>query len=237
MRLDEMVRRLPLNRHGAVDSADTPTESETGVARLADIDALATEWQQRPKRNARINGHLRRMLAQADLTSGRVLEIGAREHPRTEFFPAPEWQYAVLDIEAVGLIPDGLEVVIGDITNCPEIPDESYDVIVSVDVFEHVDRPWKAAAEISRLLKPGGLSYTSTLFSWRYHPVPIDYWRFTPPCLAFLFDQLDTTFCDFDTTERRRDVRGRGKRDRVPIDALGGWRENWRVCHVGTKPA
>lgn len=234
MRLDEMVRRFPLSRQQDVESA---ADESVTAQRLTEIDDLATEWERRPKRNARINGHLRRMLAQSGVSSGRVLEIGARDHPRTEFFPAPDWAYSVMDLDAVGVIPDGLDLVIGDITDCPEIADDTYDVVVSVDVFEHLTRPWKAAEEIARILKPGGLSYTSTLFSWRYHPVPIDFWRFTPPCLEFLFDDLDTVFCDFDAAERRRDVRGRGKRDQVAVDALGGWRENWRVCHVGTKPS
>ena len=39
--------------------------------------------------------------------------------------------------------------------------------------------PWLAAAEIARILKPGGLAITHTLFSWRNHPCPIDYWRFS----------------------------------------------------------
>src|SRR5690606_1930547 len=136
-----------------------------------------------PKRNARINQHIRSALANAGITSGNVLEIGARKRPRLDVFPSPDWEYSVMDIaDTTAEVP----VVIGDITACPEIPDESFDVVVSVDVFEHINRPWLAASEIARILRPGGISYTSTLFSWRYHPVPIDYWRYTPDCLEFL---------------------------------------------------
>jgi SAM-dependent methyltransferase len=35
-------------------------------------------------------------------------------------------------------------------------PDESFDLVVTQDVFEHVLRPAKAFAEIARTLKPGG---------------------------------------------------------------------------------
>ena len=226
---DQTVRqrlRTGTNRGGQPDAID----------RLDAIDQLATDHERRPKRNARINGHLRRHLERAGIHGGRVLEIGARDHPRTHMFSAPDWHYSVMDIEEVGVIPEGLNLVIADITSCPEIPSGSFDAIVSVDVFEHVNRPWLPAAEISRLLRPGGLSYTSTLFPWRYHPVPIDYWRFTPACLEFLFDDLITVEAHFDTAERRRDSRGRGKNDQVEIDALGGFRENWRVVHVGVKP-
>ncbi len=201
--------------------------------RLAEIDRVGDAWTLGPRRNERINRHLRAALADAGLASGRVLEVGARAHPRLDVFAATHWTYEVLDIE------DGscdVPVVVGDITDCGELASESYDVIVSVDVFEHINRPWLAAAEIARLLRPGGLSYTSTLFAWRYHPVPIDYWRFTPDCLDFLFSDLTRVDSGFDTTERRRDIRGRGRRDQVPVDALGGFRENWRVFHVGRKP-
>lgn len=42
-----------------------------------------------------------------------------------------------------------------DITDIPE-PDNSFDAIMCVEVFEHLPEPVKAIAEFSRLLKPGG---------------------------------------------------------------------------------
>jgi SAM-dependent methyltransferase len=204
--------------------------SRADVKRLHDIDAVTGAWSQGPNRDARIDDHLARCIRTAGLSNGRALEIGGRKHPRHHLFPGPSWEYVELDLEP------GPGHLVADITGCPEVPDASFDVIVSVDVFEHITRPWKAAEEIARLLRPGGLSYTSTLFSWRYHPCPIDYWRFTPDCLAFLFEGLETIDVGFDTTERRRDVNGHGRADRLPEDALGGWRENWRVHHVGRKP-
>ena len=73
----------------------------------------------------------------------------------------------------------------------------------------------------------------STLFALRYHPCPIDYFRFTAPGLKSLFD-LDCLYSDFDYSERRRDVRGQGRYALKP-DLLGGWRENVRVHYAGVK--
>lgn len=179
-------------------------------------------------RHERIGAHLTRLCADAGVTGGRVLEIGGRENPHREEFPG--FEYLNLD-----LTETGPGVLLGDITNCPEIPSGSFDVIISVDVFEHVKEPWKAAAEITRLLRPGGFTYHSTLFSWRYHPCPADYWRYTPDALMFLFRDLELVRCDFDAVERRRNLLGKG-RFRLTPDELGGWRENWRVFYAGVKP-
>ena len=113
--------------------------------------------------------------------------------------------------------------IVADITDCRDtIPDESFDIVMSSDVFEHIDRPWLAAAEIGRILKPGGLAITHTLFAWRNHPCPIDYWRYSPECLEFLFADLECLEKGYDLSERRIDQPGfwPSGRDSVPVDQL-----------------
>jgi len=168
--------------------------------------------------------------------TGRVLEIGGHLLAKSAIglFSGPRFTYSNLDIETSD-IPN---TIVADITDCRDaIPDASFDLVVSSDVFEHLDRPWLAAAEIARILKPGGLAITHTLFSWRSHPLPIDYWRFSKECLEFLFADLECLETGYDLSERRRDRPGHwpSGADSVPVDQLGGWRENWSVYHVGRK--
>jgi SAM-dependent methyltransferase len=168
--------------------------------------------------------------------TGQVLEIGGhqRDGSAISVFPAPRFRYSNLNIEAAD-IPN---TVVADITDCRYvIPDASFDLVVSSDVFEHIDRPWLAAAEIARILKPGGLAITHTLLSWRNHPRPIDYWRFSKECLEFLFADLECLETGYDLSERRLDHQGSWPNgaDSVPVDQLGGWREHWSVYHVGRK--
>ena len=217
--------RAGVQRRGLVGLRRSPAQ-----ARLAQQTMLENEWRRAGVRDDRINEHLRRLLATGGYTTGRVLEIGGRLHPRGHVF-GPGFDYTNLDLQH-----SDEHTIVGNITACPEIADAHYDVVLSVDVFEHLDRPWLAADEITRILAPGGLSYTSTLFSWRYHPCPIDYYRYTPDALAFLFGGLEVLEQGFDATERRRDVRKKASRDPMPLDALGGWRENVRVFHAGRKP-
>ncbi len=66
----------------------------------------------------------------------------------------------VIDIDkrALQLIPDGLcqEKRVADIVDLP-YPEESFDVVTCFDVFEHVKEDTRAAREVYRVLKAGGL--------------------------------------------------------------------------------
>ncbi len=205
---------------------------KAGVGTHADLYAATTGWSVGPDRWTRIQTVAQEALEAAGLAGGRMLEIGGRRNPRNTDFP--DFEYHALDLKGA---PDAnIKIMRGDITRCPQIEDESFDFIFSLDVFEHIDKPWLAGAEIQRLLAPGGVTMHSTLFAWRYHPCPIDYWRYSPAGLASLFPGLEQLHADFDMAERRRDIRGRDG-NQLDVDAFGGWRENVRVNYAGRKPA
>lgn len=208
-------------------------DPERFFARTADelIRDADEMYKAHPDRWSRVKSVTESVLEQAGITTGTMLEIGGRRNPRNRDFP--QFQYHALDLFKFN--SEEFSVVVGDITNCPNIPDNSYDFIFSFDVFEHIDKPWLAGKEITRLLKPGGVTVHSTLFAWRYHPCPIDFWRYTPEGLSSLFPDLCTKECSFDYSERRRNILGRGK-NKAPLDKLGGWRENVRVNYGGQKP-
>ncbi|MGB7201850.1 MAG: class I SAM-dependent methyltransferase [Pyrinomonadaceae bacterium] len=46
-------------------------------------------------------------------------------------------------------------VILGDMTNS-DLPSDFYDIVVSVEVLEHVDEDERFVSEVSRVLKPGG---------------------------------------------------------------------------------
>lgn len=64
--------------------------------------------------------------------------------------------------------------IVCDITEISE-PDESFDIILCSEVFEHLPDPLKALDEFSRLLKPGGKLIVTAPFSSLVHFAPYHY--------------------------------------------------------------
>lgn len=60
-----------------------------------------------------------------------------------------------------------------------------------ISVLEHSRRPWLMAANIERLLMPGGTLHVQAPFVWRYHGYPGDYWRYTLDGIKELFPRVD----------------------------------------------
>ncbi|MDH4129787.1 MAG: class I SAM-dependent methyltransferase [Spirochaetota bacterium] len=65
--------------------------------------------------------------------------------------------------------------IISDITNIPE-PDESFDVIMCIEVFEHIPNPVLAIKEFSRLIKKGGQLIITAPFCSLTHFAPYHFY-------------------------------------------------------------
>lgn len=73
----------------------------------------------------------------------------------------------------------GVELVLKDPHHLP-FDDESFDVIVSTSCLEHDPMFWLSAAEMFRVVKPGGYVYINAPSNGIYHGYPFDHWRFYP---------------------------------------------------------
>lgn len=60
-----------------------------------------------------------------------------------------------------------------------QIPSNTYDAVVSVQVLEHLKNPNLFFSEMKRILKPKGILIISTNFFYPLHMEPNDYYRFT----------------------------------------------------------
>ena len=61
--------------------------------------------------------------------------------------------------------------------------------VITQELLEHVASPPNVAAEIARVLKPGGLLYLQVPFVIGYHPGPSDFWRFSEEGIRMIAGQ------------------------------------------------
>lgn len=116
----------------------------------------------------------------------KVLEIGPNGHP-SSFYTAigdssVEWQ--TLDI----CIDERLTYIAEDPYIFP-ISDNSYDVVFSAQVIEHVRKPWIWIKELARVCRIGGRVVTINPVSWPYHEAPVDCWRIYPDGMRALYEE------------------------------------------------
>lgn len=72
---------------------------------------------------------------------------------------------------------------------CKESNGKQYDLIIAEQVFEHIIDPDSAADNIYKMLSPGGILLVTTPFLIKYHPSPLDLWRWTKEGLKVLFER------------------------------------------------
>ena len=110
-----------------------------------------------------------------------ILDVGSRvvseqSLSHKSLLNNPKWQYTGLDLEA----GKNVDIVLGNPYKWGMIKDNSYDVIMCGQVFEHVEYFWLTMKEIARVLKDGGLVFITAPASGPEHKFPYDCWRFYP---------------------------------------------------------
>jgi len=96
----------------------------------------------------------------------KVVEFGGSNQIIRNFLPLADFEIA----------PNYPEV---DLPNLTGYKDNSWDLVILDQIIEHIEDPFRAMAEIHRILKPGGTLAAATPFLVYIHPTPDDYWRFT----------------------------------------------------------
>lgn len=108
-----------------------------------------------------------------------ILDVGAKNHSQRNLLDNS--QYITCDIDSSRNVD-----VICDIHNLP-FPDNKFDLILCIEVLEHVEKPLIAVNELYRVLNENGVVLLSTRFMFPLHPDPKDYYRFTPDSLEQVF--------------------------------------------------
>ena len=120
-----------------------------------------------------------------------ILDVGSLDKTGSynykSIFDCSNWKYTGLDM----LEGNNVDIVVNDIYNWEEISDNSYDVVISGQFFEHLKFFWQTMAEIKRVLKPGGYVCIITPSDGPNHGTMEVYNRFQIDDLIKLADYFD----------------------------------------------
>ena len=114
----------------------------------------------------------RKYLAQRDAAT--LMDLGCGNMPWRSLFEPHISQYIGIDLP--GNAHASIQL---DAAGRADAPDAAADAVLSVQVLEHVAEPQQYLAEARRLIKPDGLLILTTHGYWKYHPDPLDLWRWT----------------------------------------------------------
>ncbi|MCV2865835.1 class I SAM-dependent methyltransferase [Defluviimonas sp. WL0075] len=136
-----------------------------------------------------------------EISGTRSMRYGFRSH-RNYAFP----DYDICDTPFID--PDGTPV--------------RADIILAEQVWEHLDRPYRATRNVYEMLNPGGYFWLAAPFFCRIHGVPVDCSRWTARGLKNLLIE-----CGFD--EDRIVARQWGNKE----CALGDMEPKWAIYEPG----
>jgi SAM-dependent methyltransferase len=101
--------------------------------------------------------------------------------------------FVLATIETLDIDPESGATYILDLCNNNEnkLPSDYFDIVNCNEVLEHTLQPFRAVAEMFRILKPGGLLLLTVPFNFRMHgPLP-DCWRFTEHGLKAILSDFE----------------------------------------------
>mgnify|MGYP001474535352 CR=1 FL=1 len=152
---------------GAVDTIE--------IQRIVEVED--DNWWYRERR-AIVAKEVRRCTAERAGAPGRAVDIGAAGGGNTRVLTDHGWDAVAIDSSeaAVGLCrSQGIDAYHGDACFLP-LPSGDRDLALALNVLEHIEDDRSAAAEIARVLRPGGtalVAVPSDMALWSAHDVAL----------------------------------------------------------------
>ena len=154
-----------------------------------------------------------------------VLDVGSYcvegQQTYREFFNDESFEYIGLDM-AEG---PNVSIAVKTPYKWNEISDNFCDILISGQVFEHIEFPWLTMQEITRVVKPNGLICIIAPNGLFLHRYPVDCWRFYSDGMIALAKWAGLEVLHIST-------------NLAPLDAVQQWYGNWQDCMlIARKPA
>lgn len=126
-------------------------------------------------------------------TQMRVLDVGSHAGEdyenvgyRAIFARNENWIYEGMDLRR----GNNVDIVVSEPYRWDEIKDQTYDLVISGQVMEHLEAPWLWVKEVERVCKPGGRCVVIAPFVWHQHRYPVDCYRYLPDGMRYLFTKV-----------------------------------------------
>ena len=134
----------------------------------------------------KLEAFCRAYLAPYENSPLRILDVGSAAIGGASLyrgiFDRAGWSYLGVDVAA----GSNVDVVLENPYDWREIRDQSFDVVISHEAFEHIEFIWISILEVARVLKTNGLVAIVAPARGIIHRFPTDCWRFYPDGLPAL---------------------------------------------------
>ncbi len=132
----------------------------------------------------------------AKYAHGKLIDLGCGDMPFKELIQSKTIQYDTLDIDKTNS-----EIkFIADIQDMNMIDQSSYDCALALSVLEHVQNPFLAISEISRILKKSGILILSAPCIMHIHDSPKDFFRYTNYGILSLLNSASLNMIEIEPT-------------------------------------
>lgn len=134
---------------------------------------------------------LKEDLSRSEILGKRVAEIGSQDvngSPRPIVMALEPLEYVGID----GSKGPGVDLIMNADVLCEVLGSETFDIVLSTEMLEHVVDWRLVIRQMKGLVKPGGLLVITTRSpGFPYHPYPIDMWRYTLEDARRIFSDME----------------------------------------------